>query len=128
MNGSVIGGISRRLWWRAISLVCGSRRYRRGLELLMANLTPSQLNEFLRYRRFDVVGGVSGRIYRICLTGARNVEELDQQGRCIGRLCFFPDGELVAGDVVLAQKVALEAFETEVLAIANKSPPSLCHQ
>jgi hypothetical protein len=89
----------------------------------MANLTSSQLSEFLTYRRFDVVGGVSGRIYRIHLTGARNVEELDQQGRCIERLCFFPEGELVAGDVVLAQKIALEAFETEALAIANRSPP-----
>jgi hypothetical protein len=92
------------------------------IKLLKANLTPSQLNEFLTYRRFDVVGGVSGRIYRIRLTGARNVEELDREGRCIRRLCFFPEGELVAGDVVLAQKVALETFETEALAIAQHIP------
>ncbi len=89
----------------------------------MANLTPTQLKEFLTYRRFDVVGGASGRVYRIRLLGARNVEELDCQGRSVRRLCFFPEGELVAGDVVLAQKVALETFETESLAIANTSPP-----
>jgi hypothetical protein len=29
----------------------------------------------------------------------------------------------VDGDVMLAQKVALEAFEAEALAIANKFPP-----
>jgi len=121
----VIGGrLLRRIWWRIVSPVCGDRRYRRGLKLLRANLTRSQLNELLTYRRFDVVGGASGRIYRIHLTGARNVEELDREGRCIRRLCFFPEGELVAGDVVLAQKVALETFETEALAVANTSPPS----
>lgn len=119
----MIGGtLLRQIWWRTVSLVGGDRRYRRGLKLLEANLTPSQLTEFLTYRHFDVVGGVSGRIYRIRFTGARNVEELDHEGQCIRRLCFFPEGELVAGDVVLAQKVALELFETEALAVANKIP------
>jgi hypothetical protein len=119
----VIGGtLLRQIWWRTVSLLCGDRRYRRGLKLLKANLTPSQLTEFLTYRRFDVVGGISGRIYRIRLTGARNVEELDRKGQRIRRLCFFPEGELVAGDVVLAQKVALETFEAEALAIANTFP------
>ena len=127
MDVPVIGGtLLRQIWWRTVSLLCGDHRYRRGLKLLKANLTPSQLTEFLTYRRFDVVGGVSGRIYRIRFTGARNVEELDREGRCIRRLCFFPEGELVAGDVVLAQKVALETFEAEALAIANKFPSSRC--
>jgi hypothetical protein len=118
------GTLLRQIWWRTVSLLCGDRRYRRGLRLLKANLTRSQLNEFLTYRRFDVVGGTSGRIYRIRLTGARNVEELDQEGRCIRRLCFFPEGELVAGDVVLAQKIALETFEAEALTVANQFPPN----
>jgi len=124
MNALGIGGLLGRIWWGTASLLCGDRRYRRGLKLLRANLTSDQLHDLLTYRRFDVVGGASGRIYRISLTGARNVEELDQQGKCARRLCFFPEGELVAGDVVLAQKVALEAFETEALAIANESSPS----
>jgi hypothetical protein len=124
MNASMVGGLLRRTWWRTASLFCGDRRYRRGLKLLKANLTSGQLYDLLTYRRFDVVGGASGRIYRINLTGARNVEELDRQGNCARRLCFFPEGQLVAGDVVLAQKVALEAFETEALAIANMSSPS----
>jgi hypothetical protein len=97
--------------------------YQRGLELLKANLTSSQLNDFLTYRRFDVVGGVSGRTYRIRLTGPMNVEEFDQDGWRTRRLCFFPEGQLVDGDIVLAQKVALETFESEALAIANKFPP-----
>ena len=134
MSASAIGRILlRQIWWRTVSLVSvtiamgDSRRsvaYKRGLELLKANLTASQLDDFLTYRRFDVVGGVSGRTYRIRFAGAMNVEEIDERGRCLGRLCFFPGGPLVDGDVVLAQKVALETFEAEALTIANKYPPS----
>ena len=132
MNASMIGRILLRQIWRlTVSLVSvtiamgDSRRslaYKRGLELLKANLTASQLNDFLTYRCFDVVGGVSGRTYRIRLAGAMNVEEIDGRGRRLGRLCFFPEGTLVDGDVMLAQKVALETFETEALSIANKFP------
>jgi hypothetical protein len=32
----------------------------------------------------------------------------------------MPQGRLVAGDVMLAQKVALELFENEALRIANR--------
>src|SRR4051812_49035428 len=77
MGGSTTGGIRlRRIWWRAVSLVWGSLQHRRGLELLQANLTSNQLNQFLTYRRFDVVGGASGRVYRIRFAGTMNVEEL----------------------------------------------------
>ena len=95
---------------------------RRGLELLKSNLKPDQLHDFLTYRRFDVVGGATGRTYRICLGGTMNVKELHPDGWCVRRLCFFPEGQLVPGDVLLAQKVALEVFETEALAVANKLP------
>jgi hypothetical protein len=132
MNPSAIDGILLRLWWRTVSLVSdaiaindGHRSVasKRGLELLKANLTADQLNDFLTYRCFDVVGGSSGTTYRIRLAGAMNVEEVNPRGRCIRRLCFVPEGRLVDGDVMLAQKVALEAFEAEALAIANKFPP-----
>jgi hypothetical protein len=107
-----------------LSIAGWSVANRRGLELLKANLTTAQLNDFMTYRRFDVVGGVSGRVYRIRYAGTMNVKELDRNGRCVRRLCFYPEG-LVHGDIVLAQKAALEAFETETLAIANKYPPLL---
>jgi hypothetical protein len=70
-----------------------------------------------------VIGGSAGRTYRIRLNGPINVEELDRDGWCIERLCFFPEGNLVDNDVVLAQKVALETFESEALAIANRFLP-----
>jgi hypothetical protein len=99
MNASSIDRILLRIWWRTVSLVSvaiamrdGRRSvaYQRGLELLKANLTASQLNDFLTYRCFDVVGGGSGSTYRIRLAGALNVEELDQRGRSTRRLCFLP--------------------------------------
>ena len=51
-----------------------------------------------------------------------NVEQLDRTGKRIRVLCFLPEGGLALGDVMLAQKVALELFETEALQIANTMP------
>lgn len=119
------GDALRQLWWRTISrlsLAGNSQASKRGLELLKANLTPDQLHDFLTYRRFDVVGGKTGRMYRIRVGGIMNVKELHPDGSCVRRLCFFPEGQLVDGDILLAQKVALEVFETETLAIAHKLP------
>ena len=49
-----------------------------------------------------------------------NVQQLDVQCRRVCAWCFYPAGGLVTGDVMLAQKLALELFETEALACANK--------
>ena len=38
-------------------------------------------------------------------------------------LCFAPDGYLVPGDVMLAQKIALETDELATLAVANRLAP-----
>ena len=132
MYASLIGRIGD-IWRRIVSFVSvmtgGDRRAmarQRGLELLKANLTPDQLNQFLANRRFNVVGGVSGRTYRIRMAaGPMHVEELDHRGQCVRRLCFYPKGRLVDGDIMLAQKVALEAFEVQALAIANKFPANI---
>jgi hypothetical protein len=125
MIGSLIARIGD-IWGTFSSVDPRSMARQRGLELLKANLTPDQLDQFLAYRRFDVVGGVTGRTYRIRLAvGPMHVEELDRQGRCVRRLCFYPRGRLVYGDIMLAQKVALEAFEVEALAIANKFPANI---
>ena len=38
--------------------------------------------------------------------------------------CFVPKGYLVPGDVMLAQKIALETDELNALAVANRFPPT----
>jgi hypothetical protein len=48
-----------------------------------------------------------------------NVHELDADGHPVKQWCFAPEGRLAAGDIMLAQKIALETRETKALAIAN---------
>jgi hypothetical protein len=53
-----------------------------------------------------------------------NVHQLDCTGRDVARWCFMPEGGVVTGDVLLAQKIALETMEREVLALANTQTSS----
>ena len=92
----------------------------RGLRLLRENLSPAQREQEEKYGCFDVRGGDTGRHYRIKHGFQLNVQLLDNKGRTKAVLCFVPAGNLVAGDVMLAQKLALELFESETLKIANK--------
>jgi hypothetical protein len=92
----------------------------RGLRLLRENLTPTQRHQYDTHRHFDVVGGSTGRRYRIRHGRQMNIDQLDRGGRRICGWCFYPQGGLVAGDVMLAQKMALELFESEALRIANR--------
>jgi hypothetical protein len=95
---------------------------RRGLALLDENLTAAQREQYARHRFFDVIGGDSGKRYRIHYGRQMNVDELDDYGRTRWRWCFVPQGDLVAGDVMLAQKTALELFEYDALDVANRFP------
>jgi hypothetical protein len=49
-----------------------------------------------------------------------NVYEIDHTGRALGGWCFIPNNHLVAGDVMLAQKIALETDERAALAVAKR--------
>ena len=55
-----------------------------------------------------------------------NVEQLDKNGKRVCLLCFVPEGPLVLGDAMLAQKLALELFELQALAVANIIPTEYC--
>ncbi len=44
---------------------------------------------------------------------------MDAAGRPKAGWCFAPAGYLVAGDIMLAQKIALETDESGALAVAN---------
>jgi len=94
----------------------------RGVRLLRENLTASQREQYDKRRYFDVIGGQTGRQYRVHDISTVNVEELDSEGKCVRKLCFHPRGPLVAGDVMLAQKIALELYELEALYVANVYP------
>jgi len=45
---------------------------------------------------------------------------MDGDGKQIMGWCFLPKGGLVTGDVMLAQKMALEIYEDEAIKVAHK--------
>jgi hypothetical protein len=92
----------------------------RGLKLLKEWLSPHQLSVYESNKYFDVVGCDSGKIYRIHHGIQANIDQLDDNGRPICRWCFAPKDMFVTGDVMLAQKIALETYESGALAVANR--------
>jgi len=94
----------------------------RSLCLLRENLAPDQFTQYSEQGFFDVIGGMTGNRYRVAPGSSMNISEIDCEGRCLRRLCFFPQGALPDGDVLLAQKLALELFEGDALMVANKLP------
>ena len=91
----------------------------RAHELLCANLNSAQLATFNACGRFEVIGGDTGRHYVIRNASMMNVDEMNADGECVKAWCFAPVGNLAQGDVLLAQKVALESFENEALLLAK---------
>jgi hypothetical protein len=95
----------------------------RGVKLLKEWLSKEQLAQYEQHKYFDVTGCHSGKRYRIRHGTGTNVYELDGAGRPRAGWCFVPTDYLVAGDVMLAQKIALETDELGALAIANNFLP-----
>ena len=93
----------------------------RSRRLLLVNLSDTQRTEFLERDSFDVIGGDTGKRYRIKRDRQMNIEELDGNGVRTKLLCFMPKGDVPIGDMMLAQKLALELFETEALGIAIRT-------
>jgi len=100
-----------------------SAREARGLKLLKEWLSPEQLIQYNANGFFDVVGCDSGAKYRIHHGASMNVVEIDDFGDIHAGWCFIPKACMVAGDVMLAQKIALETDERSALAIARNFTP-----
>jgi hypothetical protein len=99
-------------------------REARGLKLLKEWLAPAQLSQYDANGFFEVTGCDSGKRYRIHYGAAMNVVEIDEAGHVCAGWCFIPKACLVAGDVMLAQKIALETDERAALAIAKNFMPN----
>jgi hypothetical protein len=114
----------QRELWRAQCRELGrSEREVRGIRLLREWLSAEQRVQFNKYGYFEVTGGQSRKRYRIRYGTATNIYELDQHGRPKTGWCFVPDQPLVPGDVMLAQKIALETDELGALAVARCFKP-----
>ena len=103
----------RQLWRRRPGVA-------QSMRLLTDNLSPAQRDQLEVFDYFDVVGGDTGTRYRIRFGNLMNVEQLDSSGKLVRLLCFAPQGRLPVADTVLAQKIALELFETEAVHTANE--------
>jgi len=121
-----------RYLWRSVTACARNvltlpERYRammdareaRGINLLREWLSPMQRAQFDATKYFDVIGCDTGRRYRIHYGTVTNVHQIDEAGQPVTGLCFVPSGGLVAGDVMLVQKIALETNEQITLAVAN---------
>jgi hypothetical protein len=97
-----------------------SQAQQKALTLLCLWLSPEQAAQYNSQEHFDVIGSDTGTRYRIRHGQMMNIDQLDSAGNRVCQWCFAPEGELAAGDCMLAQKIALETFETKVLAIANR--------
>lgn len=93
--------------------------------LLLACLTPEQARQHLEEGFFDVVGS-RGHRFRIQTarrpdggTQSGNVILLNDEGKNEAKYCVHPPDGLPHPDAWLAQKLALEADEDRVLAVAN---------
>jgi hypothetical protein len=97
-----------------------TRAEKRAVALLLSWLTPEQRKQWQARGDFEVIGCDTGRRYRITYRPVMNVHELDAGGEPVQQWCFAPEGRVAFGDVLLAQKIALETMETKALAIANR--------
>ena len=93
----------------------------KAMNILKEWLSPQQLAQYEQYCYFDVTGSHTKRWYRIYTGGSYNVREITRGGRYITDYCFYPDNLHHLGDILLAQKVALETNEQEVLKVANSN-------
>jgi hypothetical protein len=92
---------------------------RRGIALLRSWLTPEQARQWDAREEFEVIGCDTGTHYRITRGTVMNIHELDRTGETVAQWCFAPEGKLATGDVLLAQKIALETMEHRALLLAN---------
>ena len=107
------------------SFVAQITKEARGRRLLREWLSPHQRAQFDDKDYFEVVGCDSQKRYRIYdrKLYAPNVHEVDDAGQFKVAWCFLPAGRLAAGDIMLAQKIALETNEDSALAVAKRFAP-----
>ena len=96
----------------------------RAEKLLRENLSAAQLAELVADNHFTLrtlQPDGSQRIYRIKRGRSRNIQEINEAGAVLRRLCAHPVEDVPDADTMLAQKLWLEADEEAFRRIANFS-------
>lgn len=90
-------------------------------ELLLANLTEEQKEEYQRLKQFHVISA-EGKRFRIdAKRRQHNVFELNEQGIEVVEHCIYARNGVPLSDNALAQKLLLETDEAEFRKIANQT-------
>jgi hypothetical protein len=113
----------RSIWHWFRDLGHANEAEQRSSRLLRDWLSDQQRAQYDKYGYFEVVGCHSGKRYRILHGTASNITELDDSGQPVLGWCFVPRDNLASGDVMLAQKIALETDERGALKIARTLAP-----
>jgi hypothetical protein len=98
-----------------------SEAERRSITLLTQWLSPEQRAQYENSGCFEVSGSHTRKCYRIRSGRQVNIDELGEHGARVAVLCFLPEGPLPVGDVMLAQKIALETDEPGALRAAIRT-------
>lgn len=93
---------------------------KKSIAFLKEWLSPEQREQYERQNAFEVIGGDTGTRYRICAPAAFNIRVLNAEGTHVSNLCVVPKDATASGDILLAQKIALERNEAETLKVANR--------
>ena len=115
--------IFRIVWERFRDAGPAREPERRSLNLMQSWLSDAQREQFDSRGYFEVIGSHTGRRYRIRAGTSTNIVELDSLGRSVAGWCFVPADSLPTGDVMLAQKIALENDEESALQVARSFAP-----
>lgn len=91
---------------------------KRADELLVSHLNTEQRKQFKKLDAFMIK--LQTKRYEI--GRGRRVKEFDEKGKEIAQYCIHPSAGVPSGDVMLAQKMMLEADEAMFLRIANRTP------
>lgn len=90
----------------------------RARKLLLANLSRVQRRQYKANKRFDVIGGTTGRRYRIREGHVGNID-VYQDEQIVHRLCCHIPTNCPGEDIMLAQALHLAANEDEFVKTAN---------
>jgi hypothetical protein len=94
-------------------------REERAMGLLKSWLADGEWESLERHGYFEVVGSAGGR-FRLYAKDCFGVRKL-RPGKLLGdAYCVVPEGAPALGDILLAQKIALETDEERTLLIANR--------
>lgn len=94
---------------------------KRAANLLRSLLSPEQIADLEKHRRFYLTTE-SGQRYEIdCKKRMHNVFEVDANGKRLVEHCIYQKGELPLADNAAAQLLLLKADENEFKRISNKT-------